>query len=59
MSAQVLDPRVTPLRDGIASRALEGQVRAEVYLDPKPMTCAIRSQVAAVKLICRSILLVE
>jgi cell wall-associated NlpC family hydrolase len=33
------DPRVTPLRDGIASRALEGLVRAEVYLDPKTLTC--------------------
>ncbi|HEX3364746.1 NlpC/P60 family protein [Phenylobacterium sp.] len=35
------DPRVTPLRDGIASRALEGLVRAEVYLDPKTLTCAV------------------
>jgi cell wall-associated NlpC family hydrolase len=35
-----LDPRVTPLRDGIAARALEGLVAAEVYLDPTPMTCA-------------------
>jgi cell wall-associated NlpC family hydrolase len=33
------DPRATPLRDGIASRALEGLIRAEVYLDPKTMTC--------------------
>jgi cell wall-associated NlpC family hydrolase len=32
---------VTPLRDGIAGRALEGLARAEVYLDPKPMTCAL------------------
>jgi len=40
VSAPALDPRVTPLRDGIASRALEGLARAEVYLDPKPMTCA-------------------
>ncbi|HEX3886711.1 MAG TPA: NlpC/P60 family protein [Phenylobacterium sp.] len=37
----VLDPRVTPLRDGIASRELEGVVRAEVYLDPKVMSCAV------------------
>lgn len=36
-----LDPRVTPLRDGVASRSLEGLVRAEVYLDPRPMTCAV------------------
>jgi cell wall-associated NlpC family hydrolase len=35
------DPRVTPLRDGIASRALEGLVRAEVYLDPKAMICRV------------------
>ena len=36
-----LDPRTTPLRDGVASRALEGLVRAEVYLDPKTLTCAV------------------
>lgn len=35
------DPRVTPLRDGIASRTLEGLVRAEVYLDPKTLSCAV------------------
>ena len=35
------DGRVTPLRDGIAGRALEGLVRAEVYLDPTAMTCAV------------------
>jgi len=35
-----LDPRITPLRDGIASRALEGLVPAEVYVDPTPMACA-------------------
>ena len=40
MSADGGDSRVTPLRDGVASRALEGLVGAEVYLDPKPMTCA-------------------
>jgi cell wall-associated NlpC family hydrolase len=36
-----MDPRLTPLRDGIASSALEGLVRAEVYLDPKVRTCAV------------------
>lgn len=43
MTAQVEteDPRVTPIRDGIASRALEGIVRAEVYLDPKTMSCTV------------------
>jgi cell wall-associated NlpC family hydrolase len=35
------DPRVTPLRDGIAVRALEGVSPAEVYLDPKPLRCAV------------------
>jgi cell wall-associated NlpC family hydrolase len=35
-----LDLRVTPLRDGVAARSLEGVEPAEVYLDPKPMTCA-------------------
>lgn len=35
------DPRITPWRDGIASRALEGVVPAEVYLDPTPMVCAV------------------
>jgi len=34
------DPRTTPLRDGVASRALEGVTRAEVYLDPKVRVCA-------------------
>lgn len=34
------DPRVTPIRDGIAARALEGVIAAEVYLDPRPMVCA-------------------
>jgi predicted RNA-binding protein with TRAM domain len=29
------------MRDGIASRALEGLVRAEVYLDPKIMSCVV------------------
>jgi cell wall-associated NlpC family hydrolase len=36
-----LDARVTPLRDGVASRALEGVERAEVYLDPRPMVCKV------------------
>ena len=35
------DPRVTPLRDGIAARGLEGVLAAEVYLDPKPLRCAV------------------
>jgi cell wall-associated NlpC family hydrolase len=35
-----MDPRVTPLRDGIASRSLEGIVRAEVYLDTNVRVCA-------------------
>jgi cell wall-associated NlpC family hydrolase len=35
------DPRLTPLRDGVASRALEGVVEAEVYVDPRPMVCAL------------------
>jgi cell wall-associated NlpC family hydrolase len=35
------DPRVTPLRDGVAARSLEGLVPAEVYLDPRPMRCAV------------------
>jgi hypothetical protein len=35
------DPRVTPLRDGIAARALEGVLAAEVYLDPKPLRCMV------------------
>ncbi|MBS0362058.1 MAG: C40 family peptidase [Proteobacteria bacterium] len=36
-----MDPRTTPLRDGIASSGLEGLVRAEVYLDPKVRVCAV------------------
>jgi len=35
-----LDPRVTPLRDGIAARGLEGVLPAEVYLDPRTLRCA-------------------
>ena len=35
-----MDARITPLRDGVAGRSLEGVVRAEVYLDPRPMVCA-------------------
>lgn len=34
------DPRVTPWRDGVAARALEGVIPAEVYLDPRPLQCA-------------------
>jgi len=42
------DPRITPWRDGVAARSLEGVLEAEVYLDPKAMSCgaaaaAIRS----------------
>lgn len=33
------DPRITPWRDGIAARSLEGVIEAEVYLDPKAMGC--------------------
>ncbi|MDB5451031.1 MAG: cell wall-associated hydrolase [Phenylobacterium sp.] len=33
------DARVTPIRDGIAARSLEGVIAAEVYLDPRPMSC--------------------
>ena len=35
------DARITPIRDGVASRSLEGLVRAEVYLDPTAMVCAV------------------
>jgi cell wall-associated NlpC family hydrolase len=35
-----LDPRLTPIRDGVAARSLEGVAPAEVYLDPQPMRCA-------------------
>ena len=35
------DPRITPLRDGIASESLEGLLKAEVYLEPKLKTCAL------------------
>jgi len=38
---QAGDARVTPLRDGVASRALEGIAAAEVYLDPKVMRCRV------------------
>ncbi|WP_293676514.1 NlpC/P60 family protein [uncultured Phenylobacterium sp.] len=33
------DPRITPWRDGIAAVSLEGVIEAEVYLDPKAMSC--------------------
>ena len=36
-----LDLRVTPIRDGIAARSLEGVEAAEVYLDPRPTSCAV------------------
>ena len=35
------DPRVTPIRPDIASRALEGLVPAPAYVDPRPMTVAV------------------
>ncbi|THD77896.1 MAG: peptidoglycan endopeptidase [Phenylobacterium sp.] len=35
------DGRVTPLRDGVAARALEGVAPAEVYLDPKARACVV------------------
>ena len=35
------DARVTPIRDGVASRTLEGVAPAEVYLDQQPMTCQV------------------
>jgi cell wall-associated NlpC family hydrolase len=33
------DPRITPWRDGVAARSLEGVLEADVYLDPKAMGC--------------------
>ena len=36
-----MDPRVTPLRDGIAARSLEGLAAAEVFLDPTETACAV------------------
>jgi cell wall-associated NlpC family hydrolase len=35
------DPRITPWRDGIAARSLEGVLEAEVYLDPKATSCGV------------------
>ena len=35
----IYDVRTTPLRDGVAGQSLEGLVRAEVYLEPKVLTC--------------------
>jgi hypothetical protein len=35
------DMRITPIRDGVASRALEGVEPAEVYLEPRPMACKV------------------
>jgi cell wall-associated NlpC family hydrolase len=37
----VRDPRVTPVRPDIASRALEGVVAAPVYVDPRPMVVTV------------------
>jgi cell wall-associated NlpC family hydrolase len=37
----MMDLRTTLLRDGIAARSLEGLVEAEVYLEPKPMSCLV------------------
>lgn len=34
------DPRITPCRDGIAARRLEGVLEAEVYLDTGIMACS-------------------
>jgi cell wall-associated NlpC family hydrolase len=34
---ELRDPRVTPVRPDIASRALEGLVAAPAYVDPRPM----------------------
>ena len=31
------DPRVTPIRGGVAARSLEGVIAADRYLDPTPM----------------------
>ncbi|MDP3746431.1 MAG: NlpC/P60 family protein [Phenylobacterium sp.] len=36
-----LDPRVTPARDDLASRALEGVVAAKAYADPRAMTVIV------------------
>jgi cell wall-associated NlpC family hydrolase len=33
------DARITPVRDGIAGQSLEGLIRAEVYIEPKVLTC--------------------
>jgi len=35
------DPRITALRDGVASGALEGVAAAEVYLEPRAMACRV------------------
>jgi cell wall-associated NlpC family hydrolase len=34
------DPRITPVRDGVAPRGLEGLVPAEVYVDARRLRCA-------------------
>jgi cell wall-associated NlpC family hydrolase len=41
VDAPQFDSRLTPIRDGVASRALEGIVRAEVYLDSTVKTCGL------------------
>jgi cell wall-associated NlpC family hydrolase len=35
------DPRITPLKDGLASRALEGLVKADRYVDPERLAVAV------------------
>lgn len=35
------DPRITPLRDGLASRSLEGLEKAERYVDPERLAVAV------------------
>ncbi|HEY3696284.1 C40 family peptidase [Phenylobacterium sp.] len=35
------DPRITPLKDGLASRALEGLARARRYMDPERLAVAV------------------
>jgi cell wall-associated NlpC family hydrolase len=35
------DKRLTPIRDGVAARALEGVLPADRYVDPMPRQCAL------------------
>ncbi|WP_309643386.1 NlpC/P60 family protein [Phenylobacterium sp.] len=37
----IRDPRVTPARPDLASRALEGVVAADAYVDPRPMKVVV------------------